>query len=203
MISSHIILAASWIVFCILHSVFAAPAFKRSVQIAMGRYKRYYRFVYTIIAFITFAFVMIYLFTLPSPLLFVANTFITIAGVAISTIGFVVMAICITKYFMQLSGIKGLVQSGQANELMITGIHKHVRHPLYSGTFVFIWGLLLLYPHWSLLIVNLIITIYTLMGIRFEEQKLIAEFGEKYREYRRKVPMLIPGMDRRDAKARS
>ncbi|HMG66270.1 MAG TPA: isoprenylcysteine carboxylmethyltransferase family protein, partial [Chitinophagaceae bacterium] len=72
------------------------------------------------------------------------------------------------------------------------GIHKLVRHPLYSGTFIFIWGLFLVLPNWSILVADIIITVYTLVALRFEEQKLEKDFGEAYRIYKRKVPMLIP-----------
>ena len=75
---------------------------------------------------------------------------------------------------------------------MTTGIHNYVRHPLYAGTFLFIWGLLLLLPYWSLLIADSIITLYTLIGIRFEENKLVREFGKPYEEYQNEVPMIIP-----------
>jgi protein-S-isoprenylcysteine O-methyltransferase Ste14 len=36
------------------------------------------------------------------------------------------------------------------------------------------------------------LTIYILLGIYFEERKLLHEFGPKYEEYRAKTPMLIP-----------
>jgi len=97
---------------------------------------------------------------------------------------------------MQLSGLKGLIENRTNNELMITGIHKIVRHPLYAGTFIFIWGLLVIFPVASLLIADTIITLYTLIGLRFEEMKLEREFGEAYKSYKRNVPMLIPKLVR-------
>jgi protein-S-isoprenylcysteine O-methyltransferase Ste14 len=93
---------------------------------------------------------------------------------------------------MNLSGLRSLVIEDFSNELQITGIHKYTRHPLYLGTFGFIWGLFLLLPYLSLFIANIVITVYTLIGIRLEEQKLINEFGESYVKYRSTVPKLIP-----------
>jgi protein-S-isoprenylcysteine O-methyltransferase Ste14 len=72
------------------------------------------------------------------------------------------------------------------------GIHGYVRHPLYLGTFLLIWGFFLLFPYGSLLVTNIIITLYTLLGIFYEEKKLIRDFGEKYESYKREVPMLFP-----------
>jgi protein-S-isoprenylcysteine O-methyltransferase Ste14 len=43
-----------------------------------------------------------------------------------------------------------------------------------------------------LFIADLIITIYTLIGLRFEEKKLEKEFGLAYEIYKQKVPMIIP-----------
>lgn len=116
-----------------------------------------------------------------------------IPGSIIAIAGITVMGICIRKYFAHLSGIRSLymIEKNQ-NELMITGIHKYVRHPLYAGTFLFIWGLWLFLPLLSLLITNMIITIYTLLGIKWEEQKLEAEFGASYKQYKQQVPKLIP-----------
>jgi protein-S-isoprenylcysteine O-methyltransferase Ste14 len=35
-------------------------------------------------------------------------------------------------------------------------------------------------------------TLYILIAIQLEERDLVRYFGEQYREYRRKTPMLIP-----------
>jgi protein-S-isoprenylcysteine O-methyltransferase Ste14 len=39
------------------------------------------------------------------------------------------------------------------------------------------------------------LTIYVLIGIIFEERKLLREFGETYASYRAVTPMLIPGLN--------
>jgi protein-S-isoprenylcysteine O-methyltransferase Ste14 len=41
------------------------------------------------------------------------------------------------------------------------------------------------------------LTLYIYIGSIFEERRLIAEFGEAYREYQRSVPRLIPRPGRR------
>ena len=158
----------------------------------MRKQYKFYRLYYTIFALGSFALIMIYLFAISSYKLFTIDWITIFSGSIVAVFGLVIMSICIIKYFMQLSGLKKMIEYKTSNELMITGIHQIVRHPLYAGTFIFIWGLLILYPYLSLLIVDTIITTYTLIGLRFEEQKLEREFGNAYRIYKQKVPMLIP-----------
>jgi protein-S-isoprenylcysteine O-methyltransferase Ste14 len=75
---------------------------------------------------------------------------------------------------------------------MITGIHRYMRHPLYTGTFLAIWGAWVLFPFLSLLLSNAVITGYTLLAIRLEEEKLVAAFGDDYKAYQQRVPKLLP-----------
>jgi len=192
MIMSHIILASGWVLFCAFHSVFASLRFKQVARRRMkGQYK-FYRLYYTIFALAGFAAIMIYLFIIRSYKLFIISRITLISGSIVAAFGLIIMSVCIIKYFIQLSGLKKLIKHETSDELMITGIHKIVRHPLYAGTFIFIWGLLIIYPYLSLLIADVLITVYTLIGLRFEEQKLEKEFGNAYRMYKQKVPMLIP-----------
>jgi len=158
----------------------------------MGNHYTVYRLYYTLFAFAGFAAIIYYLLIIPSHRIFQTNIFTMIIGGMLAASGALIVATCIRKYFFQLSGLRSLTRENKNNELMIMGIHKYVRHPLYSGTFVFIWGLWVLIPSASLLITDIIITIYTLIGIRFEEKKLVNEFGEGYKEYQQQVPMIIP-----------
>jgi protein-S-isoprenylcysteine O-methyltransferase Ste14 len=192
MINSHILLALGWIVYCVLHSVLASSKFKRLAYEKMGSQYKLYRLYYTVFAFAGFALILFYQITIDSYRIFIPTKISLVIGIIIALSGLAIMSICILKYFMQLSGLKGLIENRTSNELMITGIHKIVRHPLYTGTFIFIWGLLVIFPVAILLIADTIITIYTLIGLRFEEMKLEKEFGEAYKSYKRNVPMLIP-----------
>jgi protein-S-isoprenylcysteine O-methyltransferase Ste14 len=197
MITNHILLAVAWSSYCILHSVFASLWFKEKVRTLLKEDYRHYRLLYTLFAFIGFLTILFFQVSIASPPIYKITTTSKIIGGLIGLTGLLVMLFCIKKYFMQLSGLKALIQNRINNELMITGIHKKVRHPLYAGTFIFIWGLLIFFPYPSLLIANLIITIYTLIGIRFEENKLEKEFGEAYRAYKKEVPMIIPNLSHR------
>jgi methanethiol S-methyltransferase len=188
----HFFIGAAWVVYCFLHSLLAGTAFKKKAKRLMKDTYKFYRPAYTLLSFIGLVLLLWWLVVMESPRLFKSSYFILIIASVLVLSGFGLMAICIKKYFLSLSGLKTLVNENYSNELIITGIHRYVRHPLYLGTFAFIWGLWLVFPTLSFFISNLVITIYTLVGIRLEEQKLVDEFGNQYRMYQKNVPTLLP-----------
>lgn len=192
MLLHHIILATLWILYCVLHSVLASPGVKRVIQKMSGDAFRYYRLFYTLFAAASLVALLAYQLSVRSEKLFRPTTLSMLTGALLTVVGLSLMFVCIRKYFVSLSGLKSLYQETPSSELMITGIHRYMRHPLYSGTFLAIWGLWVLLPSVSLLITDVVITIYTLLAIRLEEEKLIAEFGDRYRLYQQNVPKLIP-----------
>jgi protein-S-isoprenylcysteine O-methyltransferase Ste14 len=153
---------------------------------------KWYRPFYVLFAFISFGTVLFYQFSLSSAFIYKINYPTLITGGAIALTGLIIMIFCIVKYFSRLIGLRNLFYNEPGNKLMKDGLHRFVRHPLYFATFVFIWGLFIALPYLSLLICNLVVTIYTLIGIRFEEAKLEKEFGESYKQYKARVPMIIP-----------
>lgn len=73
--------------------------------------------------------------------------------------------------------------------------YRVVRHPLYFGFILAFWAA----PVMSLtrLFFASALTLYILYAIQLEENDLVAHFGEKYRAYRQRVPMLIPSFFRK------
>lgn len=193
----HLLMAGGWVFYVVIHSVLAAPWLKRLVEKATGSYYRYYRVVYSIIAAITLILLLVYQFAHYSPLLYRPALPHYLIAIPLAAAGFVIMAICVRKYFMNLSGIDVFIKKKRASVLETTGLHRYVRHPLYSGTLLFIWALLIIFPLVSNLIACVVITVYTCIGIRIEEEKLMAEFGEDYRAYAASVPMVIPSLRKR------
>lgn len=190
---AHLLLAVFWIAFGVLHSLLASLWLKEKVKKNFPRLYSYYRLGYSLFAFASFGGVLYYQLSLTSWLLFKGLVAVLLAGIIITSAGLLIMIICIKKYFISLSGIKSLIKNEEASPvLMIGGIHQYVRHPLYLGTFLFIWGLFLVLPYASLFIANCVITLYTLAGIKLEERKLVADFGESYRHYQQTVPPLLP-----------
>lgn len=192
MFLQHLFLAGFWTAYCVLHSVLASIKVKKKAQKNFGRWHRYYRLFYTVFAALSLAAVVLYQFSIHSPTLYKRSTGSDIVGATLCGIGLVLMTHCIKKYFLSLSGLKSLFQEAPGAELMINGIHRFVRHPLYTGTFLAIWGLWVVAPSLGLLIADSVITLYTLLAIRLEEEKLVSEFGQQYRLYQLQVPKLIP-----------
>ena len=65
-----------------------------------------------------------------------------------------------------------------------------VRHPLYLFSILMIWSC----PDLTTdrLLFNILWTVWIVIGAFFEERDLVAEFGDLYLEYRKRVPMFIP-----------
>jgi protein-S-isoprenylcysteine O-methyltransferase Ste14 len=72
-------------------------------------------------------------------------------------------------------------------------LYRIVRHPLYVGWICAFWFTpVMTVTH---LFFALVTTVYILVAIQFEERDLMAAHPE-YAEYRKHVPMIVPGMPR-------
>lgn len=71
----------------------------------------------------------------------------------------------------------------------ISALHRYVRHPWYALGLVLVWTRDMNTP---LLLSASAVTLYLIVGAWLEERKLETHFGAAYRDYRERVPGLIP-----------
>lgn len=90
-------------------------------------------------------------------------------------------------------GWKKVYQARQQDALVTDGLYALARHPQYTGLFIIIFGEGVI--HWptifSLIFFPIIIFIYYKLARR-EEKKMIDQFGNKYLDYMKVVPMFFP-----------
>ncbi len=194
--SHHWILIGLWVLYYTLHSVLAATIVKESFKQKLEKYFRYYRLGYSTFALLALIALLIYQYSFLSPLLIKSLGIKYISAIILVLPGFIIMLVSIKKYFMLLSGVRSIFTPIPTPELKVSGIHKYVRHPLYSGTILFVCGLFFVFPTLSNLIAAVLLVLYILVGIVFEEKKLKREFGKAYVDYMSKVPGLFPFLRR-------
>ncbi|HEX9655006.1 MAG TPA: isoprenylcysteine carboxylmethyltransferase family protein [bacterium] len=80
----------------------------------------------------------------------------------------------------------------RATGLVTTGIYRFVRHPQYTGMFLFTFGWILHWPSVITLILWPILVAAYIWLARQEEKVVTKEVGEAYREYARRTPRFFP-----------
>jgi len=78
--------------------------------------------------------------------------------------------------------------------LVRSGPYRVVRHPIYTSMLCMLFGtgLVLATPLKLLLPSLLLLALGTEIRVRVEEKLLAAQFGDEFRDYRRRVPAYIP-----------
>ncbi len=114
-------------------------------------------------------------------------------------------AIVLASTFMinhfELFGLKQVFAAWRARPSVETGfrttlLYRVVRHPLMLGFIIAFWST----PTMTAghLLFAAVMTGYILLALQIEEHDLMAALGTQYADYRKRVPMLIPGLRKRD-----
>lgn len=71
-------------------------------------------------------------------------------------------------------------------------MYRYSRHPMMLGVLIGMWAV----PTMSVshFIMAGLFTVYIAIGVALEERDLVKQFGETYREYKKQIATLIPGM---------
>ena len=194
LIETHMLYALAWISFGAGHSFLANAKTKQRLLPVLGPY---YRLAYNIIAGIHIFAVWltgIWLFdgirtvTLPES--------VTTGLTALSVFGIVILLMALREYDLGLLAGTTQIRHHRAGNtqpdlepLHITGLHAYVRHPIYLGAYMILWGGAtddrgLATALWG--------SLYLFVGTVFEERYLLKIYGQAYQAYQQKVPSIFP-----------
>jgi protein-S-isoprenylcysteine O-methyltransferase Ste14 len=152
--------------------------------------------IYNIFSVITLAPILYYAYIIRGLVIFSWYGYLAIIQWMLILIGAILLIGGSIGYsFSQFSGIKQIktecveendVSSDKLNTSGISGI---IRHPWYTAVILLLWSRELNY---SALTVNIVFTIYLILGAHLEELKLAKAFGDQYRNYKKNVSMFVP-----------
>lgn len=209
LVLGQLLLAAAWLAFGLVHTATAGETFRDRLR---PKWRPYFRLGYNCMAALQLA--VIFWFehaALLGRIEFGWPAAIQWALWTILGLGCLIGLIALYRY--DLGAFSGLSQAGAAIErsregldpaevdtdleveaLRQDGIHRYVRHPLYTGLFLIFWGRVvddqtLATAVWA--------SIYLIVGARFEERRLTRLYGDEYVQYRRRVPAFFPLPGRR------
>ncbi len=87
---------------------------------------------------------------------------------------------------------KAALSAEKIDRIVKEGVYSIVRHPIYSGDIVLAWGIFFFWPEPRVLSAILWLTIILYFWMKLEEKALEEKFGPEYRNYKNKVPMVMP-----------
>jgi protein-S-isoprenylcysteine O-methyltransferase Ste14 len=182
----------------ILHSLLASKSAKALAQRWLGASaERGYRLAYNLFAGVSLLPVLALPALLPdSPLYRIPSPW---AYLALAVQGLALLALLVGLWQTGVWSFLGLEQllrpvGGGNSRLVVRGLYRWVRHPLYTAGLVFLWFTPIMTVNLLALYIGL--SLYLVIGAYFEERRLLREFGAAYAEYQRRTPMLVPRLRR-------
>jgi len=193
----YLVVSIIWTGYCFLHSYLISISFTKLVTRFLKNYYAFYRLFYVLIS-------LILLVPLINHTNQLNNSIILFYNFPWSLIRYIFMYGSLLMFFwaflfnydpLSFFGIRQILnfkknkEKNSTAEIKQNGLLGIIRHPMYLALIIYLWCQTFRVVD---IIVNIILTIYVIIGTILEEKKLILEFGEAYKRYQKQVPMLIP-----------
>ncbi len=193
MVSSKITPVFSLAAFAAIHSLTASLPFKRLVVRSLGyRAERFYLPVYSLVAVLTILPLVYQLYKNPGRVLYKIPSpwrWLMVGGQLIASI-IAQKAFLDAPQRFKIRSQLSVPQTREAGSLNILGIYRRVRDPFLLSGLVMIWLTPIMTV--NLFIIYLLTTFYLFLGSLHWETRLVAQFGDEYREYQKRVYRIIP-----------
>jgi len=190
----------TFFLFAAQHSLTVSDTWKNFLLRVMGEYsfEGRFRLLFTLWNLLLFGLLLHYWRNLPDRPLFTPALFSTWSLHGMQLLGLWILYRAGHKIdFLHFIGIrqwialrKGEILPGKG--LITTGIYKRLRHPIYAGSMLILWGEPHLLDTANGLLLLLLFTTYFVIGSYMEERRMVRQFGEEYRTYRRRTGRFFP-----------
>lgn len=192
----YLLIASMWIAYCLLHSFLISTVFTDFLTRLLKDYYAFYRIFFVFISVALLIPLIKYTDQLDSNIIITYNPSLNIIHnmLILSSVLIFLWAFFIDYDSLSFFGIRQILNRktkkiNTSNDLKRNGLLGVVRHPMYFALIVYLWCQTFTAID---IIVNIILTIYIIIGTMLEEKKLVLEFGDAYVKYQQEVPMLIP-----------
>jgi uncharacterized membrane protein len=199
----HILLI--FLAFALIHSITVSHWFKDLCRRVLGEtfMRVWYRFLYTGVSGITAAIALYLIARTPDRVIWDPPVWLRWLLHGVQLAGFLFGAQAfryLDKWeFMGFRQVWRYVMKGEVagnlegltdRELVTTGVYGIVRHPLYvAGIIIFTFSPVITVNG---LTVTVLADLYFLFGMFIEERRFLRIFGDRYREYMKRVPRIFP-----------
>lgn len=194
-----VVILAGLLLFAIIHTLTADKAIKTYFMSRFGEriYHGWYRLIYNALSLLTITPIILYTIT-QGNIIWTYPDAVNLLLLGVQLVGVIGLLASIA----QIDGgqFLGIAQwRAYRNQetlplppepLQTRGVYALVRHPLYFFSLLVLWGISPMTD--TMLAFNLGVTLYFIIGSRYEERRMLAIFGESYRTYQQDVPWLIP-----------
>ena len=193
----YLLIVLMWAGYCALHSYLISIGFTNLLNRLLKKYSAFYRLFYILISL----FLLIPLINYTAEL---DNKVIIVYGPYLDILRYVLISGSLLMFFWafffdydslsffgvrQILTFAGIQKRNPSDEIKRKGLLGIMRHPMYLALIIYLWC----QTHkMSDIVVNIVLTVYVIIGTKLEEKKLVLEFGEAYVKYQAEVPMLIP-----------
>ena len=126
---------------------------------------------------------------------------VDLLGGLVGLVGLAMVVACFVRFVREGRGTPA--PTAPTEELVVGGLYRYLRNPMYVGVGLAIAGQCLALRSLSLVVWLALFTIaVTLFVVAYEQPTLRAQYGASYDAYRRSVPAVVPRLRRRTRSAR-
>jgi protein-S-isoprenylcysteine O-methyltransferase Ste14 len=120
-------------------------------------------------------------------------------GALVGLIGLAMVVACFVRFVREGRGTPA--PTAPTEELVVGGLYRHLRNPMYVGVGLVIAGQCLAFRSLALVVwLALFTAAVTVFVLAYEQPTLRARYGASYDAYCRSVPAVVPRPHRRDVK---